>query len=164
MSLRRAALLSLLLAAAPARPGPDAGPPPQAPEDQEELGMLRIDVGRRAVLIARAIAGLGVALPDVIGEVDAGPERAALWRAVREAGREGVILKELACARGLAPRKACRAFKAPLWIGAQPSPVPSLALLRGFEEELGERFDPFVEAGCAAGAARRKDRLYCSVE
>ena len=143
---------------------PDAGAPPLSAPDQEELFLLRIDIGRRAVLIERAMAGLGVELPFVLTGIDDGPELTVLWRALREAGREGVILKELACARGNAPRKACRAFKLPAWIQAEPTPVPPLSTLRQYEEELGERFDPFVDAGCKAGMKSTKDRLYCSVE
>jgi hypothetical protein len=143
---------------------PDAGAPPLSALDQEELFLLRIDIGRRTVLIERATAGLGVVLPFVLTGIDDGPELAVLWRALREAGREGVILKELACARGNAPRKACRAFKVPAWIQAEPTPVPPLPTLRQYEEELGERFDPFVDAGCKAGMKTTKDELYCSVE
>jgi hypothetical protein len=144
--------------------GPASAQTP-APEDDQEAFSLQIDIGRHGVLIDHALDGLGVALPYVARDDDGlGADAEDLWRGLREAGREGVILKEIACAKRVVGPKRCAAFEAPTWISAQPTPVPSLATLRTYEEELGAALDPFVEAGCAAGRRRDKDPMFCSVE
>ena len=153
-ALALCAALGLLNAASAAGPG----------ADDDDAPTLRIDVGRTIVLIGRALEGLGAPLPDVLDDRPEGSELAALWRALREAGRDGIVLKEVACAKGAAPRKACRAFKAPAWIGAQPAPVPARPVLRAYADALYRRLEPFIDAGCEAGVRRAKEPMFCSVE
>jgi hypothetical protein len=144
-------------------PGGARAAPTPAP-DFEERSTLQIDLGRTGVLIDRALDGFGVALPNVLEDRGDEAELAALWRALRQTGREGVILKELACAKSPALRKACRAFKRPAWIEAEPAPVPALAVLRERADALYSSLEPFIDAGCKAGVRRTKDAMFCSVE
>lgn len=155
-----AAAAALLCSAALAQPAPEA-----APADDQDAFILQIDVGRHGVLIDRAFEGAGVTIPIVFSENGGiGADAPDIWRGLREIGRDGVILKEILCAKGLVGPKTCKAFKAPTWISAQPTPTPSLVTLRTYEEELGAAFGPFVEAGCKAGKRRTQDDMFCSVE
>ena len=137
----------------------------QAPVDDQDAFILQIDVGRHGVLVGRALEGMGVNIPYVLSENGGiGADGVDIWRGLREIGRDGLFLKEIACAKGLVGPKRCARFKAPTWISAEPTPVPSLVTLRTYEEELGAALAPFVDAGCAAGRRRAKDDMFCSVE
>jgi hypothetical protein len=135
------------------------------PEDDQDAFILQIDVGRHFVLVDRALAGVGAKIPIVISELGGfGADGADIWRGLRETARDGVFLKEIMCAKYLVGPRTCRAFKAPDWISAEPTPVPSIKQLRAYEEELSAMLDPYVEAGCKAGRRRTKDDMFCSVE
>ena len=126
---------------------------------------LQIDIGRHGALVDHALDGLGVHLPYVQdARVGIGADADDLWRAIREIGRDGAILKEIACVRGEVGPKRCAAFAAPVWISAPATPAPDLATLRVYEQELGTAMGPFVAAGCAAAIRRDRDPMACSVE
>lgn len=137
---------------------------PDVPEDEDPF-ILQVDIGRQAVFIERALNALGDELPIVRADGPEDPQRAdALWRSLRETGREGAILKALYCARRLVPAADCRRARPPAWISADPEPLPSLPALRAHLDELVVFIDPFVRRGCELGRRARKDELYCSVE
>jgi hypothetical protein len=135
-----------------------------AAEGDQDAFILQIDVGRHSVLVDRALDGAGAKIPYLLAESGVGSAEPEIWRGLRETARDGVVLKEIVCAKGLVAQQTCRAFKAPNWISAEPSPTPLLKQLRTYEEELATAIGPFVAAGCKAGVRRTKDDMFCSIE
>lgn len=125
---------------------------------------LQVNIGRRQIFIERSMQAIGVELPFVRGDGPADPAAPeALWRALRETGREGAMLQALFCGRRLAGRDAC-ATAAPAWISADPTPTPTVAALAARLEELDAYLAPFVDKGCTLGRRKTGDHLFCSVE
>lgn len=158
------AILAVMLTAAPAL-AQDTAKPAEPVAEPEDAFILQIDVGRHNVFIDKAFEGIGVKIPYVFRENGGiGADEPDIWLGLREIGRDGVVLKEIMCAKGHVGPKRCARAKPPTWIDAQPTPVPHLATLRTYEEELAAFLDPFVEVGCRLGRARTKDDMFCSVE
>lgn len=139
-----------------------------SPAEPEDAFVLQIDVGRHSVFVDKAFAAIGAEIPFVFIEGPAADEPAdsapAIWRALRQTGRDAVIAKELYCAKGLLGRQTCANLKPPLWIGAEPTPVPSYTQLRAHEIALSIYMEPVVGRACALGRAKFKDPMFCSVE
>jgi hypothetical protein len=149
----------------PPAPAAAAAPADAAPTDQE-LFILMIDVGRTGVFLDRAATAAGVEIPYVMIPEQPGLDpqsEQAIWRSLRQYGRDAVFFKEIYCARGFVKGAPCAA-KPPAFIGAEDSPVPDKAALAKHLEELQIYFDPILQAACARGKRETKDDMFCSVE
>jgi hypothetical protein len=147
---------------------PAAQPPVQAaaPEQDQDLFVLMIDVGRTGVFLDRAASAAGFDAPVVLIPEQPGIDpqsELGIWRNLRNYGRDAVFYKEIYCGRGFVKGAACAA-KPPAFISAEDSPAPDKVALQKNLEELQVYFGPILDAACVRGKQQTNDPMFCSVE
>ena len=140
---------------------PDAQSEPEPSFD--DVFNLVIETERHGVLIDAALNGAIAAAMAAPSE-----ERSDIYRvdyALRSGVRDLLALRDGLCIDGIEPDTTCTEIELPDWTMSPPNVEGTpFSEYQARSEWLSATMQPYIAAGCRAGAAATRDEMFCAVE